>query len=115
MSRMFVRFSKRCGDSSKDKNKARSYRRAACIGDTYLVQDGADIVAYASCNKDNIYEVKVLYGANQEDYARYIKRFIGNSAKWVENEKPKRKYNVEFVKDFNAYQFSIAKKKVTNK
>ena len=110
---LFVRFSKRCGDSSKDTNKARSYRRAACIGNTFIVQDGADIVAYATHKGDGLFEIKVIQCDKQTEYAQYMKRLIGNSAKWTESaDTAKRKYKVAVVHDFNGYQFSITKKRI---
>ena len=89
---MFVRFTKRGGDPN------RVYRRAVAINGTYLIQNGDEIVAYARCEnknalKDNadkypIYKIWVSSG--DEELVRYVKRFIGNSAKW-ENENYKRR------------------------
>lgn len=93
---LFVRFFKRCGDATKDLNKSksyRSYRRAVCVGNTYLVQDGDKIVAYAYFDGDK-FNILVVDCENTQDYVRYTKRFIGNSATWTGRQYKKRKYNV---------------------
>ena len=92
---MFVRFTKRGG------NPNRVYRRAVAINGTYLVQEGDKIVAYARlknrCNlKDGtdkypVYKCFIVGdGDKTTEVERYLKRFIGNSAKW-ENETYKRR------------------------
>ncbi len=108
MGQLFVRFSKRNGDATLD--KTRSYKRAARIGNTAIVQDGDDIVAYAFFNKTkNAYTLFVMECAKQDEYARYTKRFIGNSAKWMNLTEKRRKYNVRFVSRsvLNETEFSI--------
>lgn len=95
---MFVRFSKRSG------NPNRVYRRAVAINGTYLVQDGNDIVAYAYLSnqlalkmgreKNPIYKCVIIGDGDKcADVERYLKRFIGNSAKWENETYKKRVYD----------------------
>jgi len=95
---MFVRFTKRNG------NPNRVYRRAVAINGTYLVQEGNDIVAYAylsnkhalkmGTEKKPIYKCFIIGNGDKcADVERYIKRFIGNSAKWENETYKKRVYD----------------------
>jgi len=95
---MFVRFTKRNG------NPNRVYRRAVAINGTYLVQEGNNIVAYAYLsNKTNlqmgtakcpVYRCVIIGDGDKcADVERYIKRFIGNSAKWENETYKKRVYD----------------------
>lgn len=98
---MFVRFTKRSGDPN------RVYRRAVAINGTFLVQHGDKIVAYARCENKNALKdntdkcpiYKIWVSSDDEELIRYVKRFIGNSAKW-ENENYKRRiYQVVVLSD----------------
>lgn len=104
---MFVRFSKRNGDANK------VYRRAVAINNTYLVQDGNDIVAYGKLkeitDKLSIYEILIKDCDKKDDYERYMKRFIGNSIKWDDKQETKRrKYKVGYG-DLTKMNFQIVK------
>ena len=109
---IFVRFSKRCSDVSKDANKSKSYRRAVRVGNSCLVQDGDKIVAYSFLNEDNIYDIIIQACDKQAEYERYIKRFIGNSAKWLNLKEKKRRYKVAFIADVCKMNFDITLKGV---
>lgn len=95
---MFVRFTKRNG------NPNRVYRRAVAINGTYLVQEGNDIVAYAYLSnktslqmgtaKCPVYRCVIIGDGDKcADVERYLKRFIGNSAKWENETYKKRVYD----------------------
>lgn len=105
---MFVRFSRRNNDSKNEK----SYRRAVALNNTYLVQEGDNIVAFGRLrhNSDREYEVWVVDCDHTTELERYIKRFIGNSAKWENQPSIRRKYNVLYTsqKEMNYTKFSIS-------
>lgn len=107
---MFVRFSKRNGSSENEKN----YRRAASIGNTYLVQEGNNIVAFGmlKCNSSTEYKIWVVDCDHTSELERYTKRFIGNSIKWEDSspiECARRKYEVLYIgqEEMNKHKFSI--------
>ena len=108
---MFVRFSKRQGDSDK------IYRRGVSLNNTYLIQDGNDIVAYAYLKKVdgniNIYSLQIVGDKNKKqtkDIERYTKRFIRNSQKWESDTiKQRRKYNVKYVQEIKHDKIKITK------
>lgn len=107
---MFVRFSRRNGDEEA------IYSRAVAINNTYLMQRGNDIVAYAYLSDVNrekdvaTYTVCISREFNEEitdSVERYIKRFIGNSATWEGSECRRRRYNVTYVAKFDKDNFKI--------
>ena len=104
---MFVRFSKRSGNPENEKN----YRRAVAINGTYLVQEGENIVAFGRLkhNSDRDYKIWVVDCDHTTELERYIKRFIGNSAKWEKQPSIRRKYNVIYIgqDDMNLIKFRI--------
>jgi hypothetical protein len=107
---MFVRFSKRNGNPNNEKK----YRRAVAIGNTYLVQEGENIVAFGRLkhNSSREYKIWVVDCDHTTELERYVKRFIGNSVKW-ENVSSvgciRRKYNVLYIgqDEMNNHKFSI--------
>lgn len=92
---MFVRFSKRNGASKNERN----YRRAVAINNTYLLQEGDNIVAFGRIkhNSQREYKVWIVDCDHTAELERYIKRFIGNSAKWENQPSMRRKYNVIYI------------------
>lgn len=99
---MFVRFSKRNGNAENEKK----YRRAVAINNTYLFQEGDDIVGFArlanrnwlmgGSGKTPNYRMWVLDCDHTSELERYFKRFIGNSAKWENQNYGKRKYSITY-------------------
>lgn len=107
---MFVRFSKRNGSSENEKN----YRRAAAINNTYLVQEGKNIVAfgYLKNNSSTEYKIWVVDCDHTSELERYIKRFIVNSIKWENSSSigcTRRKYEVLYIgqEEMDEHKFSI--------
>ena len=107
---MFVRFSKRNSSSENEKN----YRRAASIGNTYLVQEGKNIVAFGRLkrNSSTEYKIWVVDCDHTSELERYIKRFIVNSIKWENSSSigcTRRKYEVLYIgqEEMNKHKFSI--------
>ena len=110
---MFVRFTKRKGSPDV------IYRRAVAINGTYLVQEGDEIVAYAiltnqvrllECDdKYPKYRIWVMECDHTEELERYVKRFIGNSAKWEQENYKRRFYDVVRFKQgiFSKSNFKI--------
>lgn len=84
------------------------YRRAVAVNNTYLVQDNNDIVAYGYLmsldrSANARYKVYVANTDNSEynkEIERYIKRFIGNSAKWEHQIINRRTYSVTLMGDY---------------
>ncbi len=105
---MFVRFSRRNNNPKNEK----SYRRAVALNSTYLVQEGDNIVAFGRLrhNSDREYKVWVVNCDHTAELERYIKRFIGNSAKWENQPSIRRKYNVLYTsqEEMNHTKFSIS-------
>lgn len=105
---MFVRFSRRNNNPKNEK----SYRRAVALNNTYLVQEGDNIVAFGRLrhNSDREYKVWVVNCDHTAELERYIKRFIGNSAKWENQPSIRRKYNVLYIsqEEMNHTKFSIS-------
>lgn len=105
---MFVRFSRRNNDPKNEK----SYRRAVALNNTYLVQEGDNIVAFGRLrhNSDREYKVWVVNCDHTAELERYIKRFIGNSAKWENQPSIRRKYDVLYTsqEEMNHTKFSIS-------
>ena len=95
---MFVRFSKRRGNPENEK----SYRRAVAINNTYLVQEGDDIVAFGRLkrNSSTEYKIWVVDCNHTTELERYVKRFIGNSVKWENTPsvvRIRRKYKILYI------------------
>jgi hypothetical protein len=104
---MFVRFSKRKGNPENE----RSYRRAVALNNTYLVQEGENIVAFGRLrhNSRKEYRIWVVSCNHTAELERYVKRFIGNSAKWENQAHTRRRYEVLYVgqEEMNNTKFSI--------
>lgn len=108
---MFVRFSKRKGNSENEKR----YRRAVSIGNTYLVQEGNNIIAFGRLKHNSFteYIVWVIDCDHTTEIERYIKRFIGNSIKWdnplLSRKNIRRKYKILYIgqEEINSFKFNI--------
>lgn len=107
---MFVRFSKRNGNPNNEKR----YRRAVALGNTYLVQEGDNIIAFGKLKYNSTieYEIWIVNNNHTTEIERYIKRFIGNSIKWEKSSYIKnirRKYNTLYIsqEEMNTLKFNI--------